>query len=691
MKRDRLKRIPTAILWGLSGMALAQSPTATVSPSPTASPSRTPTPTRTPSPTAVLPAVFRAANGFDEIESEFLFMLGLGGPMVIRDGTWGTAGSALATSDGTGRLYWVSPTASASPTASPTASPSPTPSPTASASPTITPSPTSTWLFEFKHGSVNDVTDSGASYDAANDAATISGWMRVGTATDAGHTGDFSSGLTGAQRVAYDTSYGGGNLGLFNSSGAFNHLIAGGGANSEFNINQTDTDGLRWGGQVSTGLFSVNPDVDEVYVDGYFRMTQSAAVLEDTTDDATITTNDIEIGLSGGGASDLDTIDTSMTVQDGWLLWMHPAAGSEVTLTEVDSFVLYRPTILLDDPSDQAIFRYDADIDTGKWCLISFSDNDGGQMVEIFTADGTYTEPWWAEWIEVDCLGGGGGGGGGHSQAAGNHRGGGTGGGGGGRIQRGFHPSYITSPVTVTVGQGGPGGAGGTLASGSNGTAGTSSTFGAYLMGGGGGRGAAGVGSAGRSGGGGGGSLSVGDNGSNTTASGGYPGPATTAAIGTQGGQSLASNAAGGRSEWGGGAGEGRGASAAAASGGGTSSFGGAGGGVGASVTNGTPGTEYAGGAGGATGYNIYGAAGGGTAGTAAGGAGGNGTAQSMSLWGGFGGGGGGSDNDGVGGNGGDAGLYGSGGGGGGAGTTVGGDGGDGSDGWVIVITYGRH
>lgn len=48
--------------------------------------------------------------------------------------------------------------------------------------------------------------DSGFTFDATADALTVSGYLRVGTATDAAAAGDVSSGLTGADRFFYDQS-----------------------------------------------------------------------------------------------------------------------------------------------------------------------------------------------------------------------------------------------------------------------------------------------------------------------------------------------------------------------------------------------------------------------------------------------------------------------------------------------------
>ncbi len=682
----RMNRILTAILWGLSGMALAQSPTATVSPSPTASPSRTPTPTRTPSPTSTYPAVFRAGNGFDELESTILFMNGLAGPVVIRDGTWGVSGSGLATNDGTGRLYWVSPTPSPSPTASPTPSASPTASPTPSASPTVSPSPTGTWLFEFKHGSVNDVTDTGASYDATNDAPTFSGWLRVGTATEADAAGDLSAGLTGDSRMHYDQGYAQGSLVLYNGFGSFQHILTGGGNNSEFNVSQTSTDGFRWGSVNFTDTFSVAPEFDEAYVNGYFRMNPSTAVVDDAGDYIDITTNDVEVG--DGTVDDLDTINTSQTEQGGWLLWMHPAAASDITLTESGNMALFRPTILLDDPSDQAVFRYDSAL--AKWCLIAFSDNDGAMMVTTFLADGTYTMPWWAEAVEVVCIGAGGGAGGGSGYTAGNARPGGTSGGGGAYARKVFDAADVSSPVTVTVGVGGTGGTGGTGgAHGNSGHPGENTSFGTYLSAGGGGAGRGATAGSASSGGGGGGTGGVGANGTNSSVAGGVPGGLSTTAVGGNGAASPATAVGGGCAEFGGGGGGGH-SSTPQENGppGGSSIYGAGGGGSGGGCSSAIPGSQGQGGAGGTSG--TYTTGGGGALGTVGGNPGTDG-ADGDSTTCGSGGGGGGGNNAGTGGAGGNGGFPGGGGGGGGGGTSTGGDGGDGADGYVIVITHGRH
>ncbi len=273
--------------------------------------------------------------------------------------------------------------------------------------------------------------------------------------------------------------------------------------------------------------------------------------------------------------------------------------------------------------------------------------------VQGFTADGTYTEPANAVAIEVIMVGGGGGGGSGELGASNVDRGGSSGGGGGGWSRMAFLASQITSPVTVTVGQGGAGGAAQTTTStaGNPGTAGTDSTFGGYLRAGGGGAGL-----------GGGASNVAGGAGGVGTVSGGAGGLGDSNGAGLVG----VASAMGGGGGGGGGGITSAGVEAAGADGGD------------GSLT--VPPSGLAGGTGGVSAGSMDGTAGAGTAltSTAHGGGGGGGGFGLHA-----------SDPAGAGGAGG---IYGGGGGGGGASTNgaggASGIGGAGADGIVIVITY---
>lgn len=299
-------------------------------------------------------------------------------------------------------------------------------------------------------------------------------------------------------------------------------------------------------------------------------------------------------------------------------------------------------------------------------------------IVNVYSANDTWTKPTGAKVVEVICLGAGGGGGDGRGGAAGTVRAGGTGGGGGAITKSIFQASTLSSTVTITVGTGG------TVE-----TAGGDSSFGTYLTayGGGGGKTGSNASTDGRSGGGGGGSGGVGADGNNAngaqTSIGGVPATTTgTNGIAGQGGGSDSASSVG-NAEFGGGAGGSAGTGTAVKDGG-SSLFAAAGGGTGGYVaSSNTPSGGSEGGA-----YQSYTNGGGAAAGTgSAGNPGSNGTSR-VGFGAGDGGGGGAPHTAGTGGNGGTGGAPGGGGGGGGGGTSTGGTGGTGGVGQVMVITY---
>lgn len=112
-------------------------------------------------------------------------------------------------------------------------------------------------------------------------------------------------------------------------------------------------------------------------------------------------------------------------------------------------------------------------------------------LVEVFTANGTWTKPTGCKSVQVICIGGGGGGGSGKTGAAGTHRGGGSGGGGAAYTSETRPASALASTVAVTVGSGGAGGASVATSntSGKPGSPGGSSTFGKHVVAAGGGNG----------------------------------------------------------------------------------------------------------------------------------------------------------------------------------------------------------
>ena len=293
------------------------------------------------------------------------------------------------------------------------------------------------------------------------------------------------------------------------------------------------------------------------------------------------------------------------------------------------------------------------------WTTVSGGGGGGAIDVQAYSADGTWTKPAGAQFVEVIAIGGGGGGGSGRLGAPASTRGGGAGGGGAGITRWMVPAAALGATVAVTVGQGGAGGAP-QLTSGVNGNAGspgTAATFGAHVYASGGFGGAGGAG--------------------------------TSAPIGGAGASaSIIPGGVGGNG----------GAGATGSPTVGASALGAAGGGGGGSVTSGN--TQQAGANGGAGSPFLAGASAlaGGAGGATGGTAGAVGTSTSSSQpFGGGGGGGGGANHAAAGsapgGDGGDGGSFGAGGGGGGGGTTStasgqSGEGGAGANGIVYVITY---
>jgi len=293
------------------------------------------------------------------------------------------------------------------------------------------------------------------------------------------------------------------------------------------------------------------------------------------------------------------------------------------------------------------------------WTTVSGGGGGGAIDVQAYSADGTWTKPAGAQFVEVIAIGGGGGGGSGRLGAPASTRGGGAGGGGAGITRWMVPAAALGATVAVTVGQGGAGGAP-QLTSGVNGNAGspgTASTFGAHVY-----------------------------------ASGGFGGAGGAGTVAPIGGAGASASIIPG------GVGGNGGAGATGSPTVGASALGAAGGGGGGSVTSGN--TQQAGANGGAGSPFFAGASAlaGGAGGATGGTAGSVGTSTSSSQpFGGGGGGGGGAHHAAAGsapgGDGGDGGSFGAGGGGGGGGTTStasgqSGEGGAGANGIVYVITY---
>lgn len=104
----------------------------------------------------------------------------------------------------------------------------------------------------------------------------------------------------------------------------------------------------------------------------------------------------------------------------------------------------------------RSVFRVDRT--TGR---VAFDQGAVRRETILMTADGDYSPPAWARWIEAVCVGGGGAGGAGLAGPAGTPRFGGGGGGAGGLSQGRWAVEELDGALSVTVGAGGQGVAGG--------------------------------------------------------------------------------------------------------------------------------------------------------------------------------------------------------------------------------------
>ncbi|WP_333590983.1 DUF2793 domain-containing protein [Brevundimonas sp.] len=251
----------------------------------------------------------------------------------------------------------------------------------------------------------------------------------------------------------------------------------------------------------------------------------------------------------------------------------------------------------------------------------------------VLTADGGWTSPAWACWVEATVIGAGGGGGAGAQGSAGTVRFGGGGGGAGGISQARLPASALSGGVVAVVGAGGAGGtsAGGAGAGGGDATLSLGGTVILTARGGAGGAGGDAVSGLGGAGGAGDGSGGAG--GAASTVASGGAGSTTSAAPGGGGGGGGLDASDTARAGGSGGAGAGLRVSAAGGAGGSgaagsagsvspmpdLSRAGGGGGGGGASISaghaGGAGGGRGAGGGGGGAGATGFGAGGAGSGG----------------------------------------------------------------------------
>lgn len=181
----------------------------------------------------------------------------------------------------------------------------------------------------------------------------------------------------------------------------------------------------------------------------------------------------------------------SMLFQSGW------SGRAEFGLLGSEDFSL---KVSADGGSWQTAF--DVTRASGK---VNFSKGAARSQVDIFTANGTYRIPDWAQRLEVILVGAGGGGASGSSGDATANRMGGGGGGAGGYVTETFDVSELSGPLAVSLGIGGAGGLGVTgttgLRSGAPGSASTLSVNGVVVLSANGGAGASSISGGGGAGG----------------------------------------------------------------------------------------------------------------------------------------------------------------------------------------------
>ena len=203
--------------------------------------------------------------------------------------------------------------------------------------------------------------------------------------------------------------------------------------------------------------------------------------------------------VSDGGTGDLrQTLNKdlangvlSMLFQSGW------SGRAEFGLLGSEDFSL---KVSADGGAWQTAF--DVTRASGK---VNFPKGSVRSQVDLFTANGTYTIPAWAQRLEVILVGAGGGGASGASGDATSNRIGGGGGGAGGYVTETFDVSELSGPLAVSLGIGGAGGLGVTgtsgLRSGAPGSASTLSMNGVVVLSANGGAGATAISGAGGAGG----------------------------------------------------------------------------------------------------------------------------------------------------------------------------------------------
>ncbi len=209
---------------------------------------------------------------------------------------------------------------------------------------------------------------------------------------------------------------------------------------------------------------------------------------------------DLRFTFNKQGASDV----LSLLFQSGW------GGRAELGLIGDDD-------LRLKVSADGGVWRdaFTVDRATGR---MTFARGAARSETTVVTADGSWTPPAWARWVEAVCVGGGGGGGAGAAGALGTARYGGGGGGAGGVSVARWPAEALTSALAVVVGAGGGGGA----SAGANGVAGANSSLslgGNVLLTGEGGKGAAGGGTTSGLGGAGGGGLVRGNAGGDSSIS----------------------------------------------------------------------------------------------------------------------------------------------------------------------------